>query len=549
MKYRAIIHIQSLLLVLLAFGMGIAALVSHLMSDAYETTRALTSCAIGTLAIGCLGYQLTKRKAGEIDFSTNTRDGFATVAGAWLIATIFGGLPFITAANMCFSDAIFETASGLTTTGATVITDELIARNGAPLAEFIAKTHNHLSENLPIPYGVLFWRSLLNWLGGVGIVFFVLLILPLLKVGKSMQLYNAEVPGLKTDSDQITPRLGTSVIMVTCVYIILTAASTIIYKLGGMTLFDAICHAFTTVSTGGFSTKRASFGFFQSPMLQWSAILFMFVSACNFTLIIRAIFKGEFRFHKDEEFRFFLGMVTFSTIFITFLVMASCPNSIHCTGGNGTLAKHWEPYLRTVAFQVTTIVSTTGFITSDYELWNNPTALLVIMAMMFPCGCGGSTAGGMKCSRIIVVAKHLLSEIKHCVYPRTVPDVRLSGERIEQSLVAKTLAFVLLYIAIFLGVAFLLTLTEYRQPQMELRTENGELVAQAAPSEMNIKTALGASIACLSNAGPGLGKAGPTGSFGWMRPASKLLLTMTLITGRLELYTILVILLPAFWRK
>lgn len=549
MKHRAIIHIQSLLLVLLAFGMGSAAFVSFLMSDTYETTRSLTACAIVTLAVGCLGYRLTKRKAGEIDFSTDTRDGFATVAIAWLIATIFGSLPFFTTANMCFMDAIFETASGLTTTGATVITDDLIARNGATLAEIFAKTSSHIPENLPVPYGVLFWRSLLHWLGGVGIVFFVLLILPLLKVGKSMQLYNAEVPGLKTGSDQITPRLGTSVMMVTCVYIILTTASTLIYKLGGMTLFDAICHAFATISTGGFSTKQASFGFYQSPLLQWAAILFMLISACNFTLIIRAIFKGEFRFHKDEEFRFFLGMVAISTIFITILVMASCPSSIHCTGGTGTLAKSWEPYLRTVAFQVTSLVTTTGFITSDYELWYNPAALLLLFAMMFPCGCGGSTAGGIKCSRIIVVGKHLVNEIKHCVYPRTIPDVRLSGERIEQPLVAKTLAFVLLYIAIFLGVAFLLTLTEYRQPNMKLTTENGGLVVQATPSEMNLKTALGASIACLSNIGPGLGKAGPTGNFGWMRPTSKLLLTLTMIAGRLELYTLLVILLPAFWRK
>ena len=232
-------------------------------------------------------------------------------------------------------------------------------------------------------------------------------------------------------------------------------------------------------------------------------------------------------------------------------------------------------YLRIVAFQVLTIASTTGFCTSDYELWNCPVAILIICAMMFPCGCGGSTAGGMKCSRLIVVGKHLINEIKHCVYPRTIASVRLSGERIDDPLVAKTLAFVLCYIALFIGVALLLTITEYRpnaryrQPakanlvQMDAEGETDLAQTQQDPVTtdstaptpqpygitIDVKTAFGASIAALSNIGPGFGHVGPSGDYHWFRPISKIILAITMITGRLELYTILVLFLPSFWRK
>ncbi|MBR4369936.1 MAG: TrkH family potassium uptake protein, partial [Victivallales bacterium] len=297
----------------------------------------------------------------------------------------------------------------------------------------------------------------------------------------------------------------------------------------------------------------------------------MFVAACNFSLVLKVVFTGKFPYFADEEFRFFTGMVVISILVITPLVYFSSPEVISVTGDPAFLPRTFSNYLRIVAFQVLTIASTTGFCTSDYELWNCPVAILIICALMFPCGCGGSTAGGMKCSRLIVVGKHLINEIKHCVYPRTIASVRLSGERIDDALVAKTLAFVLCYLAIFIAVALMLTITEYR-PNAHYRqlAETNLVQADAALEQtqqslsatdstaptpkpygttIDVKTAFGASIAAISNIGPGFGHVGPSGDYHWFRPISKILLAITMITGRLELYTILVLFLPSFWRK
>ena len=386
--------------------------------------------------------------------------------------------------------------------------------------------------------GILFWRSLLNWLGGVGIVFFLLLILPLMHLTQGKQLYNAEVPGMKTKGDQMTPRLTTSVKWILCVYSALTLLAIVLYTSFGMTPFEAICHAFSTISTGGFSTRGASIGGFGSPSLEWCVTAFMFVSACNFSLIIKLFvgrtFASRFGFLKDEEFRFFVGMVLLATVIITFGLWQKIDHGQVITSSSGVALKSFGDILRTAAFQVATVCSTTGFGTSDYLGWNIPLALLLIGVMMLPCGCGGSTAGGMKCSRVIVLVKQLRYEIKHCILPRTLPDVRLNGERLDSGIVAKTFSFVLLYLFIFVFVALSVAVIES--------------VAQHGDT-CNIPTAIGASLTCISNVGPGFGNVGPSGNFQWMCWASKLLLSFTMITGRLELYTVLVILFPSFWRR
>ncbi len=575
MKYRAILYVISLLLIFLSFGMGISSAVSFIMSDPDALVYRFSGCAAWTFIIGYALCKLTERKRGELDFGSSTRDGFVTVALAWLVAVIFGSLPFITCANLTSYDAFFETASGLTTTGASVINTELLTRDGTPLGNIVESLPHHDPNNLPLPAGLLFWRCLLNWLGGVGIVFFVLLVLPLLKVGRGTQLYNAEVPGLKTDSGQLTPRLGSSILSVTLVYLFFTILGGVLYYYFGMGMFDSVCHALSTIATGGFSNKTASIGYYSSPGIQWSVTAIMFVAACNFSLLLKIVFTGKFPYFADEEFRFFACMVVVSILVITPLVYFSSPEVISVTGDPAFLPRTFSNYLRIVAFQVLTIASTTGFCTSDYELWNCPVAILIICAMMFPCGCGGSTAGGMKCSRLIVVGKHLINEIKHCVYPRTIASVRLSGERIDDPLVAKTLAFVLCYIALFIGVALLLTVTEYRPNARYRQPAKANLVQMDADGEtdlaqtqqdpvttdstaptpqpygitIDVKTAFGASIAALSNIGPGFGHVGPSGDYHWFRPISKIILAITMITGRLELYTILVLFLPSFWRK
>ena len=540
--------------------MAVASAVSFIMGDPDFFLYRLIGCAVFTFVVGYTLCKLTERKRGELDFGSSTRDGFVTVALGWFTAVVFGSLPFITCANLTICDAFFETASGLTTTGASVINPELITRDGSPLGNILAYLPRHDPANLPLPSGLLFWRCLLNWLGGVGIVFFVLLVLPLLKIGRGTQLYNAEVPGLKTDGGQLTPRLGSSILYVTIVYVFLTTMAGLLYYQFGMSLFDSVCHALSTIATGGFSNKSASIGYFKSPAIQWSVIAVMFVAACNFSLLLKFIFTRKFPYFADEEFRFFTSMVIIATLIITPLVYFSSPESISVTGDPAYETRTVSNYIRTVAFQVVSIASTTGFGTSDYENWNCPIAILILFIMMFPCGCGGSTAGGMKCSRVLVVAKHLINEIKHCVYPRTIPTVRICGERIDQALVAKTLAFVLCYLVIFATVALLLMFVEYRPNITSSPTKTTEqaIVAQAdtqdananhSNSPMDVKTAISASISAISNIGPGLGAISPSCDYHWMRPISKIILAITMITGRLELYTILVLFLPSFWRK
>ena len=540
--------------------MAVASAVSFIMGDPDFFLYRLIGCAVFTFVVGYTLCKLTERKRGELDFGSSTRDGFVTVALGWFTAVVFGSLPFITCANLTICDAFFETASGLTTTGASVINPELITRDGSPLGNILAYLPRHDPANLPLPSGLLFWRCLLNWLGGVGIVFFVLLVLPLLKIGRGTQLYNAEVPGLKTDGGQLTPRLGSSILYVTIVYVFLTTMAGLLYYQFGMSLFDSVCHALSTIATGGFSNKSASIGYFKSPAIQWSVIAVMFVAACNFSLLLKFIFTRKFPYFADEEFRFFTSMVIIATLIITPLVYFSSPESISVTGDPAYETRTVSNYIRTVAFQVVSIASTTGFGTSDYENWNCPIAILILFIMMFPCGCGGSTAGGMKCSRVLVVAKHLIKEIKHCVYPRTIPTVRICGERIDQALVAKTLAFVLCYLVIFATVALLLMFVEYRPNITSSPTKTTEqaIVAQAdtqdananhSNSPMDVKTAISASISAISNIGPGLGAISPSCDYHWMRPISKIILAITMITGRLELYTILVLFLPSFWRK
>jgi len=515
MNYRAIVHVISMLLVFLGLGMASAGTVSKLQHDAASCSEGFFLCAGLTLVAALLGVLISRRRKGEREYRTGVREGFAAVAFSWLLASVFGALPFYYIAALAPADAIFETASGLTTTGASVIAETLTLRHGQLLSGGLES----------LPHGLLYWRSMLNWFGGVGIVFFVLLILPLMNYGKSNQLYNAEVPGLKTDSEQLTPRLLSSVRLILGVYMLLTFLATAVFWLGGMEVFDALCHAFATVSTGGFSTKTNSIGHYQSAFLQWSVIFFMFISACNFSLIVKMFITRRCLFFMDEEFRFFAYLTCGSSVLVAVLLYANCPAGI--PGMNGTISRSVEPFLRTAFFQVTSLISTTGFATSDYMQWGLSPVLLILWCILFPCGCGGSTAGGIKCSRFIVIFKQMHSEIRRCLFSRTLSDVRLSGHRIEQPLVNKTMAFVLLYLLVFLGVAVTLTF----------------LV------ETDLQTAFGAALACLSNVGPGFGAVGPVGNYAWLSAPAKYLLVLTMIAGRLELYTVLVLFLPAFWKR
>ena len=514
MNLRTVVHLVSILVTFLGFSMFVCVPVGILMSDPDRFVWQMAFCGFVTTLLGIVGAFFSRGVHGK-RLRSGVREGFATVAFGWLAALIFGALPFMLISDLKVADAIFETASGFTTTGASVIDSELVLRNGGRLAKGVES----------LPYCLLFWRSLIVWLGGMGIVVFALVILPFLGVGGTTQLYNAEVPGLKTNSDQLTPRIASSAKILWLVFLALTVLETVLLFLGGMTLFDAVCHSFCTIATGGFSTKNASIAYYSNPFIQWVIVVFMFLSACNFALSIKAVTgKRWLIFFQDEEFKFFLILVLAAVGLSTLLLWSEFHEIISMTGTaepNTFLVS-----LRYAAFQVVSIVTSTGFSTADYNTW--PAGIVMILFfLMFIGGCAGSTAGGIKCVRALLLGKHAVSEIRRCIFPRSIPDVRLNGERLPEATINKTLAFVFLYMGIFFAVALLLPLL----------------------CEMEVTTALSASITCISNIGPGLDQVGPAVTFGWMSASAKYLLSFAMVIGRLELYTLLVVLLPSFWRR
>lgn len=519
MNYRVVIHVISLLLGIVGVSELAMALCGLLLGDGVTGFGKMLLCAFLALGLAGGGWWLTRRRRGEPELQTSIRDGFAGVGLGWLVASLAAALPFVLIMDVPLTDGVFEAASGLTTTGASVMAEGLCLRSGVVL-------HGQVLENMP--RCLLLWRATMNWLGGIGIVFFVLLLLPLMKVAQGKMLYNAEVPGLKTDDSQLTPRLSTSVKLVLGVYIFLTVLCIAVYRLLGMTFYDAVCHSFSTISTGGFSTRTASFGYFdRQPLLQWSAILFMFLSACNFALFVRVVLERRISLHKDEEFRLFGYLFAGATLLTATLLWFRCPTGIVQLSGL-TEARGIEAYVRAAAFQVVTLMSTTGFCTSDYQEWGQPVICLLFGLLMIPCGCGGSTAGGLKVGRLIVLIKQLRFELERCLSPHALCNVRLNGERMETSLLSKTMAFALMYLFVLLVVAFLLALFD---------------------SRLDVATALGGSISCLGNIGPGFGAVGPAGSFAQLNVPAKWLLSLVMIIGRLELYTLLVMFCPSFWRR
>ncbi len=518
MSFRTVIHVIALLLAFVAAALLLTAPVAFFCGDPPKVAVAFFACAVLIGAVSYAAFRLTRRRPGEPPLQSGIREGFASVGLGWLITSAAAALPLVIIVKMPFSDAIFEAASGLTTTGASVLGDGIRLWDGTMLVGAVLDG---------LPKGVLFWRAILNWLGGLGIVFFTMLILPLFNIGRNKMLYNAEVPGLKTAGDQLTPRLATSMKMMLAFYGGITLASILLYWALGMTFFDAVCHSFSTVSTGGFSPHAAGMAIYNDkPLILWAVIFFMFISACNFGLFLRALYTRRLSLWPDEEFRCFLLIAVFATAFIAILMGVHCPNGVRSLA-DGTIQRGVEPYLRTAAFHVVSLTSTTGFTTSDYTLWGVPAILLLLAILMIPCGCGGSTAGGMKVSRLLVMLKQLGNEIRHCLSPRALQEVRLNDERLDDATVSKTMAFAVMYIVILLAVAFLLSLFP----------------------GIDIGTALGSSLTCIGNVGPGFGATAPSASFATLPWIAKWILMLTMIIGRLELYTMLVLVFPTFWRR
>jgi trk system potassium uptake protein TrkH len=403
-----------------------------------------------------------------------------------VVISLFGTLPFIISGTIpSFTNAFFETMSGFTTTGATILDDV---------------------ESLP--RSILFWRSLTHWIGGMGIIVLSVAILPFLGIG-GMQLYMAEMPGVK--KDKLRPRITDTAKRLWGIYVLLTFVETGFLMFGGMDLFESLCHAFGTVATGGFSTRNGSIAEF-SPYIQYVITVFMILAGTNFTLHYLALHGKIKEVWKNEEFRKYLYLISGITVFIVAFMV------VKYDGG-------FEESFRVTIFQVVSILSTTGYITSDYLVWPGNLWLLVF-ALMFIGGMAGSTGGGVKVVRQLLLFKNGAQELKRAIHPHGIIPVRLNHEAVSQDIIFKVMAFFQLYIVLLLLGAIVMALLG-----------------------LDFESAIGASIATIGNIGPGLGKVGPVGNYAFIPEIGKWFLAFMMLLGRLELFTILILLSKVFWTK
>jgi len=421
-------------------------------------------------------------------YDLRLRDGFLVTASIWVIASLVAAIPFTMAAPfLSYTDAVFEAVSGLTTTGATTI-----------------QGLDHL------PRSVLFYRQSLNFLGGMGIVILAVAIMPMLKVG-GMQLFRAESTGPQKDS-KLTPRIADTAKALWLVYAGLTVTCGLAFWMGGMSGFDAICHAMSTVATGGLSTHDASFGFWDSPLLDGIAVVFMLLGAINFGLHWYAWRRATVvHYQADSELRMFLALVAVATAVIG---IANYFNGHFATLGES---------LRRSLFQVVSHVTTSGFASNDFSQWPGMAPLALLM-LAFVGGCAGSTTGGIKMARVQMVVRQGLREIKQLVHPKGQFVVTLGGKRVSESVVISVAGFCTLYIMSFLAVTLGL-----------------------AASGLDEVSAFSAAAAMINNLGPGLGQA--TATVHGLNDAATWLCSFAMILGRLEVFTVLVLLSPRFWRE
>jgi trk system potassium uptake protein len=481
------IHLKNILKILglLLFVEGLFMLTSLPFSFYYHEgqhwTILLSSFITSGTGLG-LFFLMGKRKQDSV----NKREGFVIVSLTWLMITLFGTLPFlISGAIPTFTDAFFETMSGFTTTGSSILTD---------------------IEALP--KSILFWRSMTHWIGGMGIVVLTVAILPFLGIG-GMQLYAAEMPGVT--KDKLHPRITQTAKRLWAIYILLTFVETILLMAGGMNLFDGLCHSFGSMATGGFSTKNASTAGF-SPYIQYVLILFMFLAGMNFTLHYLAL-KGRIRevLRSDELKTYVLVIVLFTLVIAGLLIYRT---------GMGI-----EKGFRDVLFQVVSIITTTGFVSADYLLWPGELWFLLFL-LMFVGGMAGSTGGGVKVIRHILLFKNASLELKRTIHPQGIIPVRLDKQAVSEEIIYKVMAFFIIYVLIFVIGAVMLAFLG-----------------------LDFTSSIGASISSLGNIGPGLGTVGPVENYSLVPGAGKWLLSLLMLLGRLELFTVLILFAPAFWKR
>ena len=481
MNIRSVVKVLGFLLLVTAACLLLPALVAILYREPdwiYFLIASGLGVALGGSAL------LILRDAPDL----RIREGFAVVAFGWLCVGLLGAVPFWLSGQIpSFTDAAFESISGFTTTGASILND------------IEGRSH-----------GTLFWRALTHWLGGMGIVLLAVAILPLLGVG-GMQLFRAEVPG--PVAERLTPRIRETAKLLWGVSVLLTALEILALVIAGMGFFDAVCPSFATKATGGFSNHNASVGGYGNSAVEWIVIGFMLLAGTNFSLHYLALTGKLGVYRRDEEFRLYLIIILGST-----LLIGATLYPVHVFASSHDMMRH-------TLFQVVSIMTTTGFGTSDYLLWP-PAAHAILLGLMAIGGCAGSTGGGVKVMRVLILLKHAKQELMKVLHPRGVFTLWFNDRALSPALTTNVLGFFLLFMLVYISGVVILTI-----------------------GGRDLVTSVGATAATLSNIGPGLGLVGPASNYSNFVDWEKWLLILFMLIGRLELFTVLVLFMPGAWRK
>lgn len=477
-----ILRFVGILVLFLGLSMIFPLAVSFLYKDG--SSQALFWSMLMTSGAGLLLFLLTRRYR---DSQFSHRDGVAIVTFGWIAAGLTGAVPFILSGTITdFTNAYFESISGFTTTGATI-----------------------LSDIESIPEGILLWRSITQWFGGMGIIVLSIAILPFLGVG-GMQLYKAEIPSPVVD--KLKPRISDTAKTLWKVYLSITALEVILLLIGGMSLFDSVNHAFCTMPTGGFSPKNASIAHYDSAYFDWVIVFFMILAGINFSLHYRFITGDRAIFGKDPECRVFLSMVIILIIFVTLNIYGAVYDSI-------------LKAFRYASFQVGSIITTTGFVTADYEKWP-ALSQIILLFCMFLGGMAGSTGGGIKTMRVILLIKHSYKEIFRIIHPHAVTSVKLGGRPVPSDILSSIWGFFILYLTLFMISTMIMSVLG-----------------------LDLISSFASVAACIFNVGPGLGIVGPVDNYLGVPIIGKWVLIFCMLLGRLEIYTVIVLLIPEYWRK
>ncbi|MDI3513060.1 MAG: trk/ktr system potassium uptake protein [Rhodocyclaceae bacterium] len=482
--YFPVLGVLGMMLMLFGLVMGFPLAVSFFLDDG--ATAAYDLAILATFATGLLAWAGTRGRRRDLQVS----DGFLLVAATWLITPVFGALPLVFyLPGLSFTDAYFEAASGLTTTGATVLTG---------------------LDQLPVSINL--WRCFMHWVGGMGVIVLMVAVLPLLGIG-GRQIFRAETPGPMKESS-LTPRIAETAKGLWSVYVVLTIACGLALWQAGMAPWDAVIHAFSIMGLGGFSTRDASLGAFDSVPIETVTIVFALLSGINYaTHYLALVHRTPRPYGRDPELRWFFGVLAVTVIFLTVYLLE---------GGayrDGALA------FRHVSFHAVSLATSLGLATYDYTVWPMFAQLWILFLSSF-AACSGSTGGGIKMMRAIILYKQVHREIVRSLHPSAVVPLRLGTQRVSDNVLHAVLAFSFMYMVSIVSLTLVL-----------------------AASGMDLVTAFSGVVACINNAGPGLAAVGPAGNYQGLSDFQTWVLSFAMILGRLEIFTLLVVLMPAFWRR